>query len=202
MDELLAAEAHGCAVGCGHHWLGPEHYLAAIGARDSSAGAALRAGGLDQGRVRGILEGAVAAGWGRPVRKASALGDDVLVATPELNELLARAEGIAIGMDGQPSGDESVLLSLLWARRRGLAHMILEDLNVELCAVLANLRRSGVRVPNVSLPVLARWGPPQLETPESLAEMARTLQSAGRRIRFNPTVGGVRVSVENEQAED
>ena len=89
--------AYDAAWSLDHDWLGPEHLLLALVASPSSSGEAVRASGVEYGQLMHDIDGFPARYHG--TRRA---GSDTerwpLSVRPSTQRVIARAEGIAVGL--------------------------------------------------------------------------------------------------------
>ncbi len=149
--------AYDAAWSLGHDWLGPEHLLLALVASPSSSGAAVRASGVKYEQLMHDIDGFPARYHG--TRRA---GSDTerwpLSVRPATQQVIARAEGIAVGLGSAEILDAHLLLALLWERQTCVPMCLLKRRGISREQILDELGRRGVRRPDVPLPSLPDWG--------------------------------------------
>jgi hypothetical protein len=131
-----------------HGWTGVEHLLLALLARPSVATEALADVGVTYPRVLETLQGPDGL-LGPDVQRYSA--ERGLVASPRADKVCARAEGFALAWGHRTPLPEHWLLAMVY-EESGLVLHAWQRLGASWAAILAALRRRGVRVPDVDPP--------------------------------------------------
>lgn len=108
-----------------------------------------------------------------------ALGGEQIVDSAGL-QLLARAEGIAVGQGSRDVLPHHVLLSVLYERASSLiAIQVIERLGCSRQRLVDELGRLGVSIPSAPLPALRTWGTSRRITRPEFERLATELQSTG-----------------------
>jgi hypothetical protein len=102
---------------------------------------------------------------------------------PPGQQLVTRAEGIALGMGSPCILEAHLLLALLWERQTCVAINLLKHRGIARERVLEELGRRGVRLPDVSLPTLPDWGPFTPVSEDEYLPLLRDLRRTGRLYR-------------------
>jgi ATP-dependent Clp protease ATP-binding subunit ClpA len=148
----------------------------------STAGAALRSCGVG-------LDDVLASSAALPARYTQGpahieLAADELMMRVGTAEIVARAEGIALGAGSQAVEPHHVLLALLW-ERHSVALQLLERHGVTRPQILNELSRRGVQTPRARLPIAPKWGPPRLVSRTAFNGLAAELAELAIPYRFN-----------------
>jgi ATP-dependent Clp protease ATP-binding subunit ClpA len=178
-----ASAEYRAAEGLGHRRIGSEHLLLALVGSESTSGQALRACGLSHEAVRDAIS-RLSNGYHERMRRAdiSANGKQI---EPETQQIYARAEGLAVGFGSTDVRYEHVLLSLLYERTSILATRLIEKQGVTGEQILEELRRRGIKVPEVPPPTRPKWGTPFYVSREEFERLTADLRRRGVLYKFN-----------------
>jgi hypothetical protein len=143
---LMEAIDHGHATG------GLPHVILALldEQHPSTAQDALRAAGVS----RQLVEDRGFAGYGSTAAQADSEGRRMAGSEPLWHETAARAQGLAVGFGEVRVAPEHVLLAMLWQRDQRWFEDLLGAAGSSREALLEELDRRGIRVPEVSLPAV------------------------------------------------
>lgn len=166
----------------GHDWLGPEHLFLALVASPSVAGDALRACGLDYEQLRHEID-ALPPRYHGDRRVGSDSDRWPLSVRPSAQTVIARAQGIAVGMGSSTVGEDHLLLALLWEQQTCLALTMLKRRGIARDRVLEELGRRQVKLPDAPLPTLPNWGPAFPVPEDEYIPLLRELRRAGKLFR-------------------
>jgi Clp amino terminal domain, pathogenicity island component len=169
------------AAGLGHDRIGTEHLLLALAGSKSPSGVALGNCGANYESVAKAI--VALPGLSRRHALAGCISDGRVV-VPEVQQVIARAEGLAAGLGSSSCGDEHVLVSVLWERGSIVALSVLEQIGVSRTQLLGELERLRVGLPTVPLPPRPRWGPWLPMASGELSELERVLRRKGVLYRY------------------
>ncbi|MBV8953363.1 MAG: hypothetical protein JO179_04445 [Solirubrobacterales bacterium] len=178
----------------GHDWLGPEHLLLALVASPSIVGEALRACELDYEQLKHGID-RLPPNYHGNRWAASDIDRWPLLVRPSAQIVIARAQGIAIGMDSCTIGEDHLLLALLWEQQTCFTVTILKRADNTRERILEELDRRGVRLPDVPLPMLPDWGPWFPVTEDEYLPLLRDLRRSGKLFRTSSKEGRHCVSI-------
>ena len=182
LANSTSQRAYEAAWSLGHDWLGPEHLLLALVASPSICGDALRASGIEYEQLRRDID-ALPARYHGSRRAGSDTERRPLWIWPPAQQLIARAEGIAVGLGSAKILEAHLLLALLWERQTCVAMSLLKQRGIARERILEELGRRGVRLPDVPLPRLPAWGPFTPVSEDEYIPLLGNLRRAGRLYR-------------------
>jgi ATP-dependent Clp protease ATP-binding subunit ClpA len=188
------------AEGLGHQRIGSEHLLLALVGSESTSAQALRTCGLSRESVLDDIS-RLPDGYHERMRRAdiSANGKQI---QPEMQQIYARAEGLAAGLGSIEVRDEHRLLSLLYEPTSILATRIIEKQGVTGEQILEELQRRGVKVPEVPPPTRPKWGTPFYVSREEFERLTADLRRRGVLYKFNYKEGDQVIISIDERGEE
>jgi ATP-dependent Clp protease ATP-binding subunit ClpA len=191
----VLADAHEAAEELGHGWLGAEHLLVAL-LRSRVAGEALRECGLRREAAFTDLSNLPDSyRWKTPFA-GSAVGTRLV--TADAAAVLARAEGVAVGLGSEQVRPEHILLSLIWHPTSDVAITVMERHGATQSRLLEALAHHGFEVPNATPPSRPEWGPMFSISRDQFESLTQELRRAGVLYCFNYMGEAVRISVEQK----
>ena len=185
----------------GHDWLGPEHLLLALVASPSIVGDALRACELDYHQLRHEID-ILPPHYHGDRRAGSDSERWPLSVRPSAQTVIARAQGIAVGMGSPTVGEDHLLLALLWEQQTCLTLTMLRRTGIARDRVLQELGLRQIELPDAPLPPLPNWGPPVPVSEDEYIPLLRELRLAGKLYRTWCKEGRHYVSVAQFQQEE
>jgi ATP-dependent Clp protease ATP-binding subunit ClpA len=191
----LRRRANEVADELGHAEICTEHFVLALlhPLNESPASEALRSCGISYHSVVeevARLPTSVTAPQGRVVSSGGGRG-----VTPLAIRVLARADGIAVGM-GSDVRPEHLLLSILWDDVASPVHRILDRQGATRKRILTALSEGGTKVPHISLPKRRRWSEFRPLSPAEYEHVRNELTSTGTRYRVAHKGTQILLSVE------
>jgi hypothetical protein len=115
------------------------------------------------------------------------------VVSADVQEVLARAEGIAAAQGDQMVLAEHVLLSLLWARSTLVALSLIERIGPTRQRILGELQRRGVSL-EAPVPTLPAWGQWVRVERGDFERVAAGLRREGTLYRYSEQADAVMIS--------
>ena len=184
----------------GHPELDPEHLVLAMlhPEADSTAGRALRACGLTYEAFLREVEDL-------PPKYLERKGTPVLprgrIVSREGTSLLARAEGLALGLGSARVRIEDVLVALIWREPESMATTILDRLGATRERIREELEALDVDMPSLPLPRRREWEEWRPISREELDRLGAELRSANVLYRVAYQDDQPLVSVEKTRAD-
>ena len=174
----------------GHGWIGAEHLVLALLREPRVAGESLRASGLDHESYREAFESAskYVGMW-----STGLVAGEGKVVSADVQEVLARAEGIAAAQGDRMVLAEHVLLSLLWARSTLVALSLIERIGPTRQRILGELQRRGVSL-DAPVPTLPAWGQWVRVERGDFERVAAGLRREGTLYRYSEQADAVMIS--------
>jgi ATP-dependent Clp protease ATP-binding subunit ClpA len=185
--ELAYAEAEQL----GHGWIGAEHLVLALLREPTAAGESLRRAGLDHESYRQAFE---SASNYIGMRSTGLVGGEGKVVSADVQEVLARAEGIAAAQGEKMVLAKHALLSLLWARSTLVALTLIERIGPTRQEILGELHRRGIGL-DAPAPALPAWGEWVRVERGDFESLAAGLRRDGMLYRYSEQADGVLISI-------
>jgi ATP-dependent Clp protease ATP-binding subunit ClpA len=180
----LRVRAYRAATDLGHQCIGSEHLLLALVGTESASGQALRACGLSRESVLDEIS-RLPDGYHERRRSGDMPSAGSKQEEPEMRPIQGRAEGLAAGLGSIDVRDEHMLLSLLYEPTSILATRLIEKQGVTGEQILEELRRRGIKVPEVPPPTRPKWGTPFYVSREEFERLTTDLRRRGVLYKFN-----------------
>jgi ATP-dependent Clp protease ATP-binding subunit ClpA len=180
----LRVREYRAATDLGHRQIGSEHLLLALVDTESASAQAFRACGLSREAVLDEIS-RLPDGYHERMRSGGIPSGPSLAVDQDVRAIDGRAEGLAAGLGSTEVRDEHMLLSLSYEPTSILATRLIEKQGVTGEQILEELRRRGIKVPEVPPPTHPKWGTPFYVSREEFERLTADLRRRGVLYKFN-----------------